>query len=99
MRSLGVADGGERPRSRGGALDKKIDNFLPNRPASGIVLQKLMQARLAFSAGPTGGLWRSPEGNDSEMAPQIIEIARNGLGMVIRQLRCPSEGVSIKRTV
>jgi hypothetical protein len=49
-----------------------------------------------------GADWRAlavARGNDSEMAPQIIEIARNGLGMVIRQLRCPSEGVSIKRTV
>jgi hypothetical protein len=38
------------------------------------------QAQLALLPGDrTGGLWRSKAGNDSEMAPQTIEITRNGL--------------------
>jgi hypothetical protein len=57
---------------------RKIDNFLPSRPGPAIVFQKGRQARLALSVrGARPGLLPLRTGDDSEMAPQAIEIAQN----------------------
>jgi hypothetical protein len=44
---------GEKRPVEGSALDKKIDNFLPNRLVSGIVFQKLAQLDCVSHGRPT----------------------------------------------
>jgi hypothetical protein len=64
---------------RVGALDKKIDNFLPSRLDLGIVFQKGRQASSRFPRATRDRGFGIKTGNDSLIAPQAIEIAQNGL--------------------
>jgi hypothetical protein len=75
MGSLGGSDGGERAGSRGGALDKKTTISCQVGLGSDIVFQKgaTSRARL-LPVDRTAGLRQSKAENDSEMAPQAIEI-------------------------
>jgi hypothetical protein len=60
---------------------KKIDNFLPSRRDGGIVFQKGQETRIALFIDVRALESESkPKGHDLEMAPQAIEIAKNGLG-------------------
>jgi hypothetical protein len=82
MRSLGVPEGQRKPpvKSRHAGL-RKIDNFLPRRLAVAIVFQNDRSAPAGASHRRRGtGTLALETGNDSEMAPQAIEIAKNGLG-------------------
>jgi hypothetical protein len=68
--------------SAGEPFDQLCDNFLPSWPGLGIVFQKLRRARFALLMGDARSrLWRLGVGNGSQMVPQPIEIAQNGLGV------------------
>jgi hypothetical protein len=59
----------------------KIDNFLTGRLGQSIVFQKSRQAQLTLLLGDARlGFDSQGQETDSEMAPQSIEIAQNGLG-------------------
>jgi hypothetical protein len=69
---------------------KKIDNFLPSRRDGGIVFQKGQETRIALFIDVRALESESkPKGHDSEMVPQAVEIAKNGLGDRDPQPCCP----------
>jgi hypothetical protein len=63
---------------RAGRSVKEIANFLPSWRVPAIVFQKDGKPSRSFSC--LGRPSAQAQDNDSEMAPQAIEIAENGLG-------------------
>jgi hypothetical protein len=70
-----------------GTLGKKIDNFLPVRPGPGIVFFRKKSTTLPGNdAEPAFGVNGR---DDSQIAPQAIEIAQNGLANDEPKGSCP----------